>query len=79
MCWVSWRTVCKDKKNGGLGVSDIKVVNVSLLAKWRWKLLNDEPALWKDVLIAKYGRRVMSSVSLSGCVGGRLGSVWWKV
>jgi hypothetical protein len=31
MSWVSWRTVCKDKKDGGLGVRDIKVVNVSRL------------------------------------------------
>jgi hypothetical protein len=43
MCWVSWSTVCKEKKDGGLGVKDINVVNASLLAKWRWKLLKDEP------------------------------------
>jgi hypothetical protein len=43
MCWVSWSMVYKEKKYGGLGVKDIKVVNASLLAKWRWKLLKDEP------------------------------------
>jgi hypothetical protein len=78
MSWVSWSTVCKAKKEGGLGVRDIKVVNTSLLAKWRWKLLNDEPALWKDVLIARYGGRAGSSVSLNGSVGGSSISVWWK-
>jgi hypothetical protein len=25
--------------NGGLGVRDIRVVNISLLANWRWRLL----------------------------------------
>jgi hypothetical protein len=78
MCWISWGTVCKDKKDGGLGVRDIKVVNVSLLSKWRWNLLNDEPTLWKEVLIAKYGGRVGRSVSLNGCAGGRFVSAWWK-
>jgi mannosylglycoprotein endo-beta-mannosidase len=78
MCWVSWSTVCKEKKDGGLGVKDINVVNASLLAKWWWKLLKDEPALWKDVLIARYGGRVASSVSLNGLVGGRSVSAWWK-
>jgi len=33
-------------------------MNVSLLAKWRWRLLDGKAALWKDVLQAKYGNRV---------------------
>lgn len=33
--WVKWNSVCQQKKNGGLGVKDVIVVNVSLLAKWR--------------------------------------------
>jgi hypothetical protein len=37
--WVKWSVVCKDKNQGGLGVRDIKVVNLSLLSKWRWRLL----------------------------------------
>jgi hypothetical protein len=78
MSWVSWSTVCKDKKDESLGVRDIKVVDVSLLSKWRWKILNDDPTLWKDVLFAKYGGRVGRNVSLNGCAGGRLVSAWWK-
>jgi hypothetical protein len=78
MSWVSWSTVCKEKKDGGLGVKNIKVVNASLLTKWRWKLLKEEPALWKDVLIARYGGRVVSRVSLNGIVGVRPASAWWK-
>jgi hypothetical protein len=37
--WVKWDTVCKPKKLGGLGVRDVRAVNISLLAKWRWRLL----------------------------------------
>jgi len=31
--WVKWETVCQNKEKGGLGVKDIRVMNVSLLAK----------------------------------------------
>jgi len=39
-------------------VRDVRAVNLSLLAKWIWRLLNDENSLWKDVLVEKYGRSV---------------------
>jgi hypothetical protein len=33
ICWVKWETVCKEKCKGGLGVRDVKIVNLSLLTK----------------------------------------------
>jgi hypothetical protein len=33
--WVKWSVVYQNKSQGGLGVRDIKIVNLSLLAKWR--------------------------------------------
>ena len=33
--WVKWRKVCQPKSQEGLGVRDIKLVNLSLLAKWK--------------------------------------------
>jgi hypothetical protein len=41
--------VCLPKDRGGLGV------NLSLLAKWRWQLLQEENMLWKQVLNEKCG------------------------
>jgi hypothetical protein len=70
--WVKWDTVCKPKKLGGLGVRDIRAVNISLLAKWRWRLLGDDNAMWKDVLKSKYG------VNVTGIVKPWFSSVWWK-
>jgi hypothetical protein len=46
--WVRSKSVCQHKVNGGLGVRDVRVLNVSLLAKWRWRLLDGEVTLWKD-------------------------------
>ncbi|KAK2371645.1 hypothetical protein QL285_084567 [Trifolium repens] len=37
--WVKWEVVCKEKSQGGFGVRDIRLVNLSLLSKWRWRLL----------------------------------------
>jgi hypothetical protein len=38
-CWVKWEDVCRPKEEAGLGIRDLRIVNMSLLAKWRWKLL----------------------------------------
>ena len=35
LCWVKWRVVCQPRSKGGLGVRDIRLVNLSLLLKWR--------------------------------------------
>jgi hypothetical protein len=50
--WVNWETVTKPKCDGGLGVRDVRRVNLSLLAKWRWKLLSQEQEMWKTVIVA---------------------------
>jgi hypothetical protein len=76
--WISWKTVCREKKHGGLGVRDVKVVNISLLSKWRWKLLGDESALWKQVIVAKYGGGLSRDVAFNNTPGVRFASNWWK-
>jgi hypothetical protein len=60
--WVKWKSVCQRKDNGGLGVRDIRVVNISLLAKWRWRLMVSSNVLWKEVLMAKYGDNISRMV-----------------
>jgi hypothetical protein len=59
-------------------VRDIRLVNLSLLAKWRWRLIQGVEGLWKDVLIEKYGTRV-SNLLVEG-VGSwpNFMSRWWK-
>jgi hypothetical protein len=56
--WVKWDDMCKPKVDGGLGVRDLRLTNISLLAKWRWKLLQPEVEFWKDIVMAKYGSHV---------------------
>jgi hypothetical protein len=76
--WVGWKSVCQQKDNGALGVIDIRVMNISLLTKWRWRLLDGEKALWKSVLIKKYGDKVECIIEGTNLVWPRHSSLWWK-
>jgi hypothetical protein len=76
--WVKWSMVCKEKKKGGLGVRDIDLVNVSLLAKWRWRLLQPGLPLWKEVLVARYGSHLPLEADWSRYRIPTSASKWWK-
>jgi hypothetical protein len=75
--WVKWEEVCKPKKEGGLGVRDLRLTNLSLLAKWRWKLLQPEEEFWKSIVSAKYGNGVVGVCNLGEEQLPRSASSWW--
>jgi hypothetical protein len=76
--WVKWTDICKPKKEGGLGIRDLRLVNLSLLAKWRWKLLTNDDEVWKNLIVAKYGEHVLGNVRLETTLGSLNCSQWWK-
>jgi len=76
--WVKWRKVCQPRGKGGLGVRDVKLVNLSLLAKWKWRLLQEEQPLWKRVLVEKYGDHVSGLAPCAGARWPRFTSLWWR-
>jgi hypothetical protein len=78
LCWVKWEDICKPKKEGGLGVKNLRLMNLSLLAKWRWKLLREDDEIWKKVIMAKYGRNVVGEVRLDVGGGRNSDSPWWR-
>lgn len=57
---------------------DMKLVNLSLLAKWKWRLLQEEQPLWKRVLVDKYGDHVSGLVPSEGARWSRFTSLWWR-
>src|ERR1044072_7576368 len=67
IAWVSWRKLCKPKNEGGLGIKDMKLFNLALLGKWRWRMLTEKHSLWCRILSEKYH----DSVSQKD-------SIWWK-
>jgi hypothetical protein len=50
---VKWAVITKPKKKGGLGVKDLRKMNISLLCKWWWKFENEE-GLWQEIVRKKY-------------------------
>ena len=37
--WVWWSYVCRLKNEGGLGIRDLRLINLALLGKWHWRRL----------------------------------------
>jgi hypothetical protein len=53
-------------------------MNISLLAKWCWRLLQDDHALWKAVLKSKYGDAVIGRVEMGEESTPWHSSTWWS-
>jgi hypothetical protein len=78
ICWVKWDLVTKPKDEGGLGVRDLRRVNLSLLANWQWRFLDPSQSGWKALLIAKYGVHLASDHIQQLNDDVRRASTWWK-
>lgn len=52
---VKWAFICRKKKNGGLGVKNLKAMNNALLTKWLWRFDVESEALWRRIVEEKYG------------------------
>ncbi|KAH1243657.1 putative ribonuclease H protein [Glycine max] len=73
IAWVSWKSICLPKEEGGLGIKDINQFNLALLGKWLWNLMQNKGELWARVLESKYGGwRGLFEVDRVGAE-----SVWW--
>ncbi len=51
--WLDGRKSANQWKKGGLGIKDLRKMNVNLICK-RWWILEDEKGLWQDVVRLKY-------------------------
>nr|KAJ0214330.1 hypothetical protein LSAT_V11C400220310 [Lactuca sativa] len=50
ICWVPWEKLISPRSVRGIGLGSIKSLNISLLAKWMWRLKTDSSALWANVV-----------------------------
>lgn len=70
--------MCQPKEEGGLGVRGVKLVNLSLLTKWGWRLIQDDQMLWKRVIVEKYGVRALRVVNVDRDRWPSVASTWWN-
>ncbi|KAL5569499.1 hypothetical protein UlMin_026074 [Ulmus minor] len=54
LCLKAWAEVCQPKQWGGLGFRRMKDLNLSLLAKWAWKLVQGQSSICCSILNARY-------------------------
>ncbi|KAL4333845.1 hypothetical protein GQ457_07G009460 [Hibiscus cannabinus] len=60
MSRVGWHTICQPKRFWGLGVVDLRLRNMALLAKWAWQYALEPDSLWRRLIVAKYGAQVLA-------------------
>lgn len=54
---LNWDKVCRNKQDGGLELTSLKLKNTSLLAKWLWRSYSERDKLWNKLLQKKYGKQ----------------------
>ena len=73
---VSWGQICTPIQNGGLAVRSLVTINKSLLGKWLWRFGLERDALWRRVIVEKYGDE--GGVWSTHLVSGPYGVSLWK-
>ncbi|KAG5583887.1 hypothetical protein H5410_044321 [Solanum commersonii] len=57
ICYVTFSFTSKGRRETrGLGIKNLRVQNKSLLSKWLWRLVVDYRALWRRLILHKYGQ-----------------------
>ena len=73
---VNWKTVCTEKKKGGLGLRRFSILNKALLCKWCWRFANEMDSFWIKVIRCKFGEDYGGW--RSGDINGGFGVGLWK-
>jgi hypothetical protein len=66
---VNWQYICHPKSQGGLGVINIKAMNIALMAQWIWRIHSEQNSdlLWLKLLKANYRVNELFSSNPVGC------------
>ena len=52
---VKWDLLCRPYSKGGLAIKNLRQFNEALLGKWLWRFGVERDALWRRVVMEKYG------------------------
>nr|KYP70239.1 Putative ribonuclease H protein At1g65750 family [Cajanus cajan] len=52
---VSWSVICQPKNQGGLGIRNMRDMNMAFMMKNCWSMITEKDKLWVQVLSSKYG------------------------
>ncbi|KAF5450334.1 hypothetical protein F2P56_030694 [Juglans regia] len=71
--WLSWKKMCSSKFVGGMGIKELEVFNMTLLAKQTWRLLQNKESLFHKMYAARY---FSDGNLLTASLGGNLSYAW---
>lgn len=73
---ISWSKICKDKREGGLGIKQLQKKNITILAKWWWRGQTEVGKLWHNILKSKYGTHFLSNpCNAQNCISPMIKSI----
>ena len=73
---VNWDVVCFEKRQGGLGLRKLTILNKALLGKWILRFASDRDCTWKTLINIKYGLEGLGWCSKE--IRGPFGVGLWK-
>lgn len=71
--WCTWNTLCLPKDRGGLGFKRLRDMNLAMLSKLGWKILNRPDLLWVQIIMSKYGPLLQSRQKQN------TSAIWWYI
>ena len=57
--WVKWSEAMRAREEGGLGINSLKHLNQALIAKWAWRFVNEDKAIWVQILKSIHGENCL--------------------
>ncbi|XP_058726636.1 uncharacterized protein LOC131597999 [Vicia villosa] len=74
-----WKDLIKHLKDkGGLGIKDVKYMNMALLNKWKWRILNENEPVRSSLLAFRYGNPRLKIMVGNNSVLSNKDSIWWR-
>jgi hypothetical protein len=70
----NWPSICMKKEFGGLGIPNLKDLNLCLLGSWIKRYIKAEGSIWKKIVDAKYHTRQPNIL----CCQDTHPSIFWK-
>ncbi|XP_071712536.1 uncharacterized protein [Rutidosis leptorrhynchoides] len=77
-CLVKWDTVCLPKDLGGLGVTPLRIKNLTMLCKWWARFNSSKPCLWKSIVSSSFGSSFQGKLTnnVSSLLVAQLSPIW---